>query len=422
MVVRNVQNGDARLHGRAFGQLDDALLLQKEQRSGLVGIVVRNDDRRAVAQGLQIGHAVAVDAEGLIVDQTGGYQIRAVGLVEAVQIRSVLEIVRVQRAVLERGVRKHIVVIDNDVQIDALRGKGGLHDFQKLGMGGGAGADFQHGGICRFFGCIADGCRDAALHDEAFLVVQSVGVGESFFIILVEEPLGRQSLDFPVDPVQQGFVALGDSGGDGVLASQGGNAHGVARILQSESDDLGVVVGPGHGVLVFQRVLCIGIGVVLLKFDFRVVFGQIGLRGGAGDDDHFLIGADLRKVGDDLAVGGDHAQRDVHVGQGKIHLLRALLRDGEVRQDDVHLAGFQVLHAVGGLGGHEVDFHAQILAEPVGKIHVIPLVFSVFIHITEGVLVRKNADVDGAAFFDFIQGAVDGFLRFGFCAGLLGGG
>ena len=97
-----------------------------------------------------------------------------------------------------------------------------------------------------------------------------------------------------------------------------------------------------------------------MKRDIGVVLDQIGLRRGAGDDDHLVVGLPVVQAGDDVAVRRDDAQRDVHVGQGEIDFLGALRGDGEVGEDDVHLAGLQILDAVGSLGGDEVHLHAQL--------------------------------------------------------------
>ena len=76
-------------------------------------------------------------------DETGGDEISAVGGVEAVHIGGVLEVVGVQGAVLQGGVGQYIVVIDHDLQVNALLGQGGLDDLQQLAVRCGAGADDQ---------------------------------------------------------------------------------------------------------------------------------------------------------------------------------------------------------------------------------------------------------------------------------------
>ena len=222
----------------------------------------------------------------------------------------------------------------------------------------------------------------------------------------MEEILLAQSLDLVVDGIQQRLIALADGGGNRVLAAQGRDADSVAGVLAGKRDDLGVVVGPGHAA-VLHRALGRGVGVILLQRDVRVVLGQVGLCGSAGDDDHLVIGVPAVQRRDDVGVRGNDAQCNVHVGQRKIDLLGALRRDREVGQNDIDLAGLQVLDAVGGLGGDVVHLDAQILGQTVGKVDVIALILAVFIDVAERVLVRENADVDRAVRLDFVQRAVN---------------
>ena len=177
----------------------------------------------------------------------------------------------------------------------------------------------------------------------------------------MEEVLLAQALDLVVDPVQQGGVALAHSGGNGILAAQRGDADCVAGVLLCKSDDLGVVVGPCYAIAVFQRVLGGCVGIILLQGNVGIFLGQVGLGGGAGNDDHLIVGVPVVQTGDDIAVGRDDTQCNIHVGQCKVHLLGALGRDGEVCQNDIDLAGLQILNAVGSLCGNEICFHAQIL-------------------------------------------------------------
>ena len=78
-------------------------------------------------------------------DLADAHEVGAVGLVKAVQIGGVLEIVSVQIAVLQGGVGQDVVVIDDDLQVIALFGQLILHQFEDFRMGGGAGADHQGG-------------------------------------------------------------------------------------------------------------------------------------------------------------------------------------------------------------------------------------------------------------------------------------
>ena len=90
----------------------------------------------------------------------------------------------------------------------------------------------------------------------------------------MEELFRRQGFDLLIDPVQERFVAFADSGSDGILTAQGGDADGVTLILKGEGNDLGIVVRPGDGVPVFQSVLRVGVGIVFLEGDLRIVFDQ----------------------------------------------------------------------------------------------------------------------------------------------------
>ena len=154
VVVHDVQRGHALGSGGVLRQVDQALLLQQQQRAGLVGVVRRDDDGRAVLQLGQVGNALAVDAERLIVDRRGDCQMRAVCLVEAVEIRGVLEVVRVQLAAFQRLVRQNVIVKHHDLQLPALGGEGVLHLLEDLGVRGGACADGDDlvGGVGAFSG------------------------------------------------------------------------------------------------------------------------------------------------------------------------------------------------------------------------------------------------------------------------------
>ena len=218
--------------------------------------------------------------------------------------------------------------------------------------GHGDGTLFRHG----FRNLGTGGC--AALNDQGVLIVLAVGVQQGGFIVGMEEVFFAQGLDLVVQPVQQGGVALGDGGGDGVRAAQRGDAHHIAGIFNGEGDDFGVVVSPCHAISVFKGGLGFGVGVVLLQLDLGVVLFQIGFGGGAGDHDDLVVSADLVQGRDHRVLGGNDAQRHVHIRKGEVHFLRPLGGDGEVGKDNVHLAGLQILNAVGSLGGDVVDLHA----------------------------------------------------------------
>ena len=346
-----------------------------------------------------------------------GHQVGTLLFIEIVQIGGVLEIVGVDFAAVYNQVGLHIVLKLGDLQRPALFGKKlcGFGEDLRVGRGRSGHGDGALG-LYGFRNLGTGGC--AALYYQGVLVVLTVGVQQGGFVVGVEEILIAQRLDLVVQPVQQGGVALGDGGGDGVRAAQRGDAYHIAGIFNGESDNFGVVVGPGHAVAVFEGGLGFGVSVVLLQLDLGVVLFQIGFGGGAGDHDDLIVSANLVQRRDHRVLGGDNAQRHVHIRKGKVHFLRPLRGDGEVGEDDVHLAGLQILNAVGGLSGDVVDLYAQVFPDAVGEVYVIALVLAVLVHVAEGALVGEYANVDGAAEFDLLQraeGALDGrcVSRFG---------
>ena len=203
----------------------------------------------------------------------------------------------------------------------------------------------------------------------------------------MEEFLPCKGFDLFVDPVQQAFVSFGNCRCDGILAAEFGDPDRIAFVLHGIGNDFGIVIGPGSGISVFQSCLGIGIGIVFLEFDLRVVGDQICLCRRTGNDDHFIVFAQFGEIRDHTGIRRDHTQRHVHVRKGKINLFRTFRRDREVRQDDIHFPGFQVLHPVGCFRGNIVNFYAQIFPDPLGKVYIISLIVSVFIHITKGILI-----------------------------------
>ena len=358
-----------------------------------------------------------------------GHQVGTLLFIEIVQIGSVLEVVGVDLAAVYNQVGLHIVFKLGDLQRPALLGQElcGLCQNFRVGRGRsghGDGTLFRHG----FRNLGTGDC--AALNDQGVLIVLAVGVQQGGFIVGMEEVFFAQGLDLVVQPVQQGGVSLGDGGGDGVRAAQRGDAHHIAGIFNGEGDDFGVVVSPCHAISVFKGGLGFGVGVVLLQLDLGVVLFQIGFGGGAGDHDDLVVSADLVQGRDHRVLGGNDAQRHVHIRKGEVHFLRPLGGDSEVGKDNVHLAGLQILNAVGSLGGDVVDLHAQVFADAVGEVHVIALILAVLVNVAEGALVGEYADVDGAAGLDFLQRAesalacrcVSGFGRLCAAAGKQGGG
>lgn len=146
-----------------------------------------------------------------------------------------------------------------------------------------------------------------------------------------------------------------------------------------------------------------GSGLAALDDEAVLVIGAVGVNEGrlvVGVEEVFLV------------------QRDIHVGQREVDFLGALRRNGEVSEDDIDLAGLQVLDAVGGLGGDVVDLYAEILGQTVSELDVVALLFAVLIDIAERVLVGENADVDGAVGLDLVQRAVNNVARVSAVAGV----
>ena len=222
----------------------------------------------------------------------------------------------------------------------------------------------------------------------------------------MEELLCAEVVELVVDPVEQLRVALGDGRGNGVLVAELVDAHDVlvAAGGLGEGDDLGVVVGPDGVLVVLERGLRGGVGVVLLELQVGVVLGEVGLGGRARDHDDGAV-AHLRKIGDDVVLVRDDTEGDVHVGLGEVDLLGALVGHGEVGEDEVDLVGLEVLDAVGRLGRDELHVDAQVGADLAGELDVIALVLAVLVDEAEGALVGEHADDDLAGLLYVIEGA-----------------
>ena len=104
----------------------------------------------------------------------------------------------------------------------------------------------------------------AALYYQAVLIVQTIGVCQSCFVICMEKVLLTQSYDLIIDPVKQCGVALGNSGSNGVCTAQGRNTYGISFVLQSECDNFGVIICPCNRSAVLESFFCGCIGIKLL--------------------------------------------------------------------------------------------------------------------------------------------------------------
>ena len=117
-------------------QLDDAGLLQQQQRTTAVGRIVGQHDGGAVLQIVQALDLARVQAEGL--DVHGGFghghDVGLVFLVEGIQVRAMQEEVGVNRLV-DRGLDGlHVVVEDANPKLHAFGLQLGFDEVQQLGV------------------------------------------------------------------------------------------------------------------------------------------------------------------------------------------------------------------------------------------------------------------------------------------------
>ena len=131
---------DALFRGGILRQGDETFLSEEEQRAGLVAVVGGDQNGSALGDFIERGNAVAEKTERLIVDETGGDEVRAVAGVEAVQVRGVLEVVGVKLAVFKSGVGQDVIIENNDLEIVAFLGEEGLDLLKDLGVRGRGGA------------------------------------------------------------------------------------------------------------------------------------------------------------------------------------------------------------------------------------------------------------------------------------------
>ncbi len=133
-------------------ELDDALLLQQHQCAAAIGRIIGDGDRGAVLQVRQALDLLGVTAEGLDMDQRHRHEGRLAVLVEAVQVRLVLEEVGVQLLVRQLQVGLHVVAEHLDVELHAFLGQLGLDHFKDLGVRNLRGADDHLLGMGRIGG------------------------------------------------------------------------------------------------------------------------------------------------------------------------------------------------------------------------------------------------------------------------------
>ena len=128
----------------AILELQQAGFLQQEQAAALVRRVVRHADLRAVLEVFQVLDLLGVDAHRLDVDAAGAHELAILMLRdEVIEIRFMLEIVRIEFLIVEREVRLHIVVELDNLQLNPLFLEHGLDLLEDLGMRHGRSAHLQ---------------------------------------------------------------------------------------------------------------------------------------------------------------------------------------------------------------------------------------------------------------------------------------
>ena len=128
----------------AFLELDDAGFLEEQEGTAAVRRVVRDGDRRAVLELVELRDLLGVDAHRLDVDARGVLELDFFVLVhEVLEVRLMLEEVRVELLVVEREVRLDIVVELDDLEGDAFLLEERLRGLEDFGVRHGGRADLQ---------------------------------------------------------------------------------------------------------------------------------------------------------------------------------------------------------------------------------------------------------------------------------------
>ena len=153
---------------------------------------------------------------------------------------------------------------------------------------------------------------------------------------------------------------------------------------------------------ILQRIEGLGVLVIFQQRNIRVLLAEIRISRSALVHQQRLAFQLIHGL-DGRLGGRDHTQRHLHVGRGEIHHAGTLLRLREVGQNDVHLAGFQVLDPVGRLGDHVfhlVGAAQQVLGKVLGNLHVEALALAFAVDVAKGRLIAKHADADAVAGLD----------------------
>ena len=128
----------------AILELQQAGLLEKEQCTAAIGRVVRDGDRSALFEVLEVFDLLGVDAHRLDVDAAGADELDFLVLFhEVLEIRVMLEEVGIEFLVVEGEVRLDVVVEFDDFDSNALFSCFFSDFFHDFGMGAGRDADFD---------------------------------------------------------------------------------------------------------------------------------------------------------------------------------------------------------------------------------------------------------------------------------------
>ena len=259
-----------------------------------------------------------------------------------------LEVVGVHSAVVHHGVGHNIVIVDLNVQRDALVGQNGLDDLEDLGMGSGGGGDGDglavqgvviHGGVIAVGGVLHHGDHGTVvgLVDEIhnLLALQSGLQGQDLGLILVAFLHGQDvgvSGGAALD--QQGVIHGVQTGVDGVVAVDDGVVHILQLVGQLSGlglDDLNVVgifldvvLGGGDAHAVLQ----LNDAVLLQEQQCAGLVG--GVVGNCDLDDGLLLvtGVVAAVVGVAAAAGGQAQGQDQRQCQrGQLHEVVVLFHD-----------------------------------------------------------------------------------------------
>ena len=123
-----------RVDASALLQLNDAGKLQEKQSAAAVRGVIRNRDRSAVLDVLQILALAGIKTDRFNMDRCQGKKVSLMLLQEIIEVRLMLEEVRVNRLVFQSRVRLNVIVKLDNLQrnaffLEVLRG-----NLQKISM------------------------------------------------------------------------------------------------------------------------------------------------------------------------------------------------------------------------------------------------------------------------------------------------